>query len=343
MMEIVGMSLKLSHDISVDSPQEVTFDDNNSAKVYGLLQGAEGRKCVLTVKNNLVNPIVRVQPTWHMSVNPPAYVHSAVIENLIIDGKGYNNTGILLENVCNCQIRNITIRNCEVGIHIRNKWGLWSETNCLKHIRMENVKTGILFTTAGPYTSPTSQKTYPGASAGFTVIDDVGIKLANSSDAVGIQVGGKRIINDPDGKQDVITTVISPYSSRIRANVWLGTGGGTGLKIINGMLWYGQSHLTVHNVHNSANGIGIDLRDFTTPPPPPPPEQDTYRTYNTSYPNGVYRPIWENQFSTFNGVKPNNAVSNEGFMLVTSNIGSTNTVRKPPNVDMETDIITKTV
>jgi len=330
---MIVMSLILSQDTSVDSPQNVTFDDAIGAKVFGLLKGTEGRKHVLSVTNNLVNPIVRVQPTWHKSINPPEYVHSAVIENLIIDGKGHNNTGILLENVCNCQIRNITIRDCEVGIHIRNKWGLWSETNCLKHIRMENVKTGILFTTAGPYEKPgvvpgseedvKVKQEYPGASMGFTVIDDVDIKLAdNSSDVVGIQVGGKRIITDPDGIHDTENTLISPYSSRIRANVWLGSGGGAGLKMLNGRLYYGQAHLTVHNAHNSANGIGIDLQ-------------------NVSALVDNNRPIWQNQFSEFSGNHPNDSVVEEGFMLVTSGISDpTKVIRKPTHI--KTDVKTKT-
>jgi len=340
---VVVMSLVINYDQTVNVSKFVGRND--------LLQGAEGRKYVLTAGNGLMGSVVKVEDTWFPSLN--AYVESAVVENLVIDGAGKGVTGILLENVCKCQIRNITIRNCDVGIHIRNKKGLWSEGNCLKHIRMENVTKGIIFTTSGRYLNPnyptySDVEVYPGDSAGFTTIDDVGIGLADNASAVGIQVGGIKTVNDPDGlndKTDMFTyidsngdnkelpNIIGPYSSRIRANVWLGASGGAGLKLINGNLSYGQSHLTVHNNYNSPNAIGIDLQEF---------KKELYSpTYNTKYPNGVYRPIWENQFSTYTGVYPNNSVFNGGFMLVTSNITSTNAVRKPLNVNVETDVITK--
>jgi len=119
-----------------------------------------------------------------------------------------------------------------------------------------------------------------------------------------------------------------PYSSHIKANVWLGPNSGTELKLENGNLSYGQIHLTVHNNYNSPNAIGIDLQGF---------KKELYSpTYNTQYPqpNGVYRPIWENQYYE--------DIVKKGFMLVTSNITPTNTIRMPLNINMETDIITKT-
>jgi hypothetical protein len=211
---------------------------------------------------------------------PGLFAKSAVIENLIIDGQNKGVTGILLQNVVQCQIRNITIKNCEVGIHLRSYYGLWSEVNFLKHIRMENVTKGIVFTTTGPYTDPNTGNYYPGDSAGFTTIDDVGISLANRSDAVGIQIGGIQTTNDPYGRNDVLTTTIKPYSSRIKANVWMGDQGGTGLKIINGEVLFAQAHLTVTG---PPNGIGVDIQNH----PVTNSRQD--------------RVVWYNQFSKFAG------------------------------------------
>lgn len=49
---------------------------------------------------------------------------------------------------------------------------------------------------------------------------------------------GGRLDNVAYCADDVVDTRIAPYSSRIRANVWLGSNGGTGLKILNGNLGY---------------------------------------------------------------------------------------------------------
>jgi hypothetical protein len=291
---------------------------NGSLNGSERLQGLGGRSYVVSASSSAAIPVVKVQEE-HFNPAQKPFTESAVVENLIIDGKGYDNTGILLENVCNCQVRNVTIRNCEVGIHIRNYDGLWSETNCLKHIRMENVAKGIVFTTTGP--RPKYEELCPGDSAGFTVIEDVGIELAdNVSDAVGIQVGGTRLSGD------VTNTRVAPYSGRIRANVRLGTNGGTGLKILNGELGYVQAHLTVHNVHNSPNGVGIDLQGF---------DPTTLQKYKPAF---DYRPVWQNQFTKI----VNNNVVNKGFMLVTSNITLANAIRLPKNTSKpsfsETDI-----
>ena len=122
-------------------------------------------------------------------------------------------------------ICNVTICNCDVGIHVRDFEGLWSECNTLKHIRMENVKKGIVFTTTGYYSD-----LCPGNSAAFTTIEDVDIGLANDIDAVGIQIGGKQIVNNSDPlKNDSDETVstsfgdcpvfIDVYSSHFRVVV----------------------------------------------------------------------------------------------------------------------------
>jgi len=96
---------------------------------------------------------------------------------------------------------------------------------------------------------------------------------------------------------------------------------GTGLKLINGLLGYAQAHLTVHKT-GSLGGIDVDLRENKPPPIP----EEGYRPVNWKDKNrtfDLYRPIWPSQFSKFNGIRPNNAVTNDGgFMLITSNIAS---------------------
>ncbi len=305
-MTIINQDTPLSQSI------EMRLDDTSD-----LLQGAEGRKFTVSASSSAVNPVVKVLSNW---LFPGVYSKSAVIENLIIDGQGKGVTGILLQNVVKCQIRNVTIRNCEVGIHLRSYYGLWSECNFLKHIRMENVTKGIVFTTTGP--APDDSITYPGDSAAFTTIDDVGISLANRSDAVGIQIGGIQTTNDPL-RNDVDTTLIKPYSSRIRANVWMKSNGGTGLRVMkNGELRYAQAHLTVTG---PSNGIGIQIDDA----PNPGDRRD--------------RVVWHNQFSTFTGTYPNDTATKKGLMLVTSGINNPILPESDSYADaVVTDIIHKT-
>jgi len=50
---------------------------------------------------------------------------------------------------CGYLVCNVTIRNCAVGVHIRAYEGWWSVCNTLGHIRMVNVKKGVIFTTTG--------------------------------------------------------------------------------------------------------------------------------------------------------------------------------------------------
>jgi hypothetical protein len=152
-----------------------------------LLQGVGGRQVVLSAATSSVDPVVRV----YGLISDPT--QSVVVENLIIDDHDLGVTGILLDNTPHCLIRNVTIRNCDVGIHIRDGIGLWSECNTLKHVRLENVKKGVVFSTSGPFLSDPAGR--PGASAAFTSIEDVDIELADFSDSVGIQVGGTQLIN----------------------------------------------------------------------------------------------------------------------------------------------------
>jgi len=307
-----------------------------SSKVVGrggLLCGVGSRQIVLSAGNSGVNPVVRVQKSVFGQVIDPVTdpglgycVESVVIENLIIDGGNYSGvTGILLENVVHCLIRNVTIRNCEVGIHIRDFKGLWSECNTLKHIRMENVKKGIIFTTTG-YDAIGR----PGNSAAFTSIEDVDITLAdNVVGCVGIQLGGTQIVNNPNPKEndsDGIVTesfgpcpvFIDPYSSHLRAVVRLGNLGGVGLKVINGFLHFAQAHLTVIG-HNNPTDIGVDLK-----------EAHVYKGFananNAVYPTAGIDDmfVFYSQFSQIDN--SNNLTSAGGFMLITSDISSQNRV-----------------
>jgi hypothetical protein len=103
------------------------------------------------------------------------WASSAVIENLVIDGQNHSFvTGILLEDVYNCSIRNVTIKNCDVGITVKAKSGKWCESNSFSHIRMENVGKGIQFVSDDS-----------NASFSYTKISDVGIELSNSSTSAG--------------------------------------------------------------------------------------------------------------------------------------------------------------
>jgi hypothetical protein len=181
-----------------------------------------------TVWWNGADTIMQVQSNVPSNLNK-----SAVIENLIIDGTGSTNaTGILLENVYNCYIRNVTIKNCDVGIKVRITGSNWSHANRFEHIRMINVKTGILFT------GTSSNKDFS-----FTTIDDVGISLKNDSVAVGIKVG------DP---------YANLYNTFIKATIWLDTSNGTGM-VVNGELKLSLVNLEVEEPSQSYNGKGLQI------------------------------------------------------------------------------------
>jgi len=135
---------------------------------------------------------------------PDRVAGSAVIENLVIDGNtdgggssfGVGTTGILLQNVYNCLIRNVTIMNCEVGIKVKLTDGFWSHGNRFEHIRMINVKNGIVF-----------EGTSSARDFSYTVIDDVRISLAGFlDDVVGIKIGVNADL----------------HCAFIKATVWLG-------------------------------------------------------------------------------------------------------------------------
>lgn len=191
--------------------------------------------------------IMKIVSNFH---DIPPFTRSAVVENLVIDGQGVaGTTGLLLENVGGAFIRNITIRNCDVGIHLCNVDGGWTEFNHLQHIRMENVKKGILFNTAG------SGVKGPGDSFGHSYIDDVSIVLRNTQDTVGIQVGD---VSDPS---DVL---VKPYFSFIKANIWLNSQDACGVKLVN----RGELRLCLVNigVHGNGTGTALDLTGSTALP-----------------------------------------------------------------------------
>jgi hypothetical protein len=179
---------------------------------------------------------------------------TAIIEDLIIDGgKDVNgdifpgSVGILLQNVYNCIIRNVTILNCEVGIKIENTDNYWSQSNRIEHVRMTNVKKGILFTA----------ETGTNGDFGFTTIKDVGIKLngenqrdanVDASERVGIQIG---TANGP---------VVKLYSSFIKATVWLGNyTNSCGMKVY-GELKYSLVMFAVESPeHKAGTKVGVDI------------------------------------------------------------------------------------
>ena len=185
----------------------------------------------------------------------------------------------------------------------------------------------------------------PCNSAAFTTLDGVDIGLADVSDAVGIQIGGKQILNNPSSGNDSDTTVpfggsecpvfVDAYSSHLRAVVRLGNLGGCGLKVINGYLHFVQAHLTVIG-HNNVSDVGIDLQ-----------EAHGYKDYlvTNSYnypPAGIFGAfVFYSQFSQIDN--SNTLTSPGGFMLVTSNVSSQNRIRRHSADLTEIDIDVKSL
>ena len=190
--------------------------------------GLESKQSVVGYDMCSPNAIIEVQSNL-----PNHFDGSAVIENLVIDGSNPNgevtvgSTGILLKNVYNCLIRNITIRNCEVGIRVKVTEGFWSQGNRFEHIRMKNVKVGIVFEGASSTANDFS----------YTTIDDVRISLDGHQNGVGIKVG--------DGN-----AYANLYNAFIKATVWLDKSNSenmlkqTGLEV-NGALKYSLVDLEV--------------------------------------------------------------------------------------------------
>ena len=175
------------------------------------------------------NAIVEVQSNL-----PNHFDGSAVIENLVIDGDDSNgdiavgSTGILLKNVYNCLVRNVTIMNCEVGIRVQVTDGFWSQSNRFEHIRMINVKVGIVF-----------EGTSNANDFSYTTIDDVRISLAGAPalSNVGIKVGSNANL----------------YNAFIAATVWLCSSGGKALEVMSG----GQLKYSLVNLEVESAGTGL--------------------------------------------------------------------------------------
>ena len=205
----------------------------------GRYSGSESKNKLDAVKYTGDDVLMQVES--NLSNN---FVGSAIIENLIIDGRDADSdtsVGILLENVCNCLIRNLTIMNCNVGIKVKiANGGNWAHGNRFEHIRMKNVKTGILF----EGTSNTD-KYFSG-----TTIDDVRISL-DALDSVGIMVGGGNGFADLHG-------------AFIKTTVWMCKDSQKGL-VVNGSLRYSLVNLEVEQVIESVpSGYGVVVNSGAT-------------------------------------------------------------------------------
>jgi len=170
----------------------------------------------------------------HVNSNESDVNSNAVIENLIIDGSDVANTiGIQLQNVSNCIVRNVTIMNCDVGIRVWISDASSANGNRFEHIRMINVKQGIIFAgNSGGY-----DKFY------HTVIDDVGISIKQDhSNGIGILVG------DSNARL---------YDSFIKATVWL-NGANRNQKgmVVEGQVKYSLVNLEVEEA-TSNSGYGL--------------------------------------------------------------------------------------
>ena len=165
---------------------EYTTTQNLSSTINlasdGLLRGVGSKQIII---NSTANPIISV------ASNLSDLVKTALIENVIIFGNG-TNTAILLQNVFNCQIRNVSIVNCDTGVKLTSTGSGWSQSNHIQHVRMSYVNKGVQFAPGGTN------------NFGFTHIEDVNISLNNSQNLNGIEIG----------------TGCKPYSSFIKANVW---------------------------------------------------------------------------------------------------------------------------
>jgi len=193
------------------------------------LAGVGSKQTTYTYDN--ASPIILVKP------NAPNKLDSnAIIENLIIDGEDYptfgqNTTGILLENVCNCLIRNLTIRNCDVGIKVQITGNGKAFGNRFEHIRMINVKTGILFT-----------GTPSNVDFSYTTIDNVGISFSHDKNNVTKFVGIK------------VDSNANLYNAFVKATVWTSNVNHKGMEI-NGAVKYSLVNL---EVEDSGTGVQIN-------------------------------------------------------------------------------------
>lgn len=162
----------------------------------GILRGTGSKHCFLI---STANPIIEVESNMGASGD---YTKTAIIENLMISGWGATNPdqiGILLNDVYNCQIRNVTIVNCGKGIQLGTTYSAQYEymtyaTN-IEHVRMNHVYNGITFAKEAGSTGD----------FGFTHITDTSMTLhPNPENLRGIEVN----------------TGCKLHNSFIKANVW---------------------------------------------------------------------------------------------------------------------------
>jgi|GEM_PF-1328707 len=186
----------------------------------------QGEKVIIQVEENVESGL---------------FQKNAIIENLVINGNGKPGTvGILLKNVYNCIIRNVTIIDCDIGIKIENTNNYWSQSNHIEHVMMRDVKKGVLFVGAAG-----------SGDFGFTTIRDVGIVLRDDdSSNVGIQVGTQ---NGPIAKL---------HNAFIKTTVWVGKAyGGCGMRIY-GELKYSLVMFTIEDPEYLAPVcVGVDIQN----------------------------------------------------------------------------------
>jgi len=194
-------------------------DNNNGSKQRTITYN--GSPIIMQVESNL----------------PSKLESNAVIENLVIDGKHVSGTvGILLENVCNCVVRNLTIRDCDVGIEVKLSGISKAFGNRFEHIRMINVKKGILFT--GTSTSQDFS---------CTSIDDVGISLAIDKNNPPPSYEGIKI--GPNAKL---------HNAFIKATVW--TSHDETQNTHRGLLVEGELRYSLVNLEVEDSGVGVQIK-----------------------------------------------------------------------------------
>lgn len=190
----------------------------------GVLRGVGSKQITLT---SSADPVIQVTSNMY------DWAKTAIIENLIIDkAAGYEGAGvgILLQDVYSCLIRNVVIKNCNIGIKITATSGKWSEANNIQHVRMLDVNKGIVF-----------DKGAGTGSFGFSNISSVGISLKTGDGKVGIEVGSGS----------------KPYASFIKANCWM-DGNSVGMDIY-GEIRYSLINLNVEKPGGTKTGIGVRM------------------------------------------------------------------------------------
>ncbi len=167
----------------IEYSQDQTFSYTIDLPADGLLRGTGSK--IVTIRSS-ASPIIRVASNFG-DLNK-----NASIENIVLLGDTGSETAIELSDVYNCQIRNISIKNVDVGIKVTATTNKWSESTRMEHIRMAWVNKGIQFT-----------KGTGTGSFSFSHIDDVGISLKDTSNLTGIDIGQDCKLHAPFIKANV--------------------------------------------------------------------------------------------------------------------------------------------